>query len=817
MYKIIMKRLVFIVFLLSFCGVVGAQTIMSDNAVANFIQQEMRAGVSQAQIITKLVQRGVTIEQIRKVAKVYGRELRNGVPINEKETDAMSGQYGVNDDAFSVQDVNVGRVATQTDYEYADDSLSIYDFQLFMDNVDEKRVFGRNIFNNKRLSFEPNMNIATPQSYVLGPGDQVVINISGDSQRSMQLSVSPEGSITVPEYGLIYVSGMTVASANAKVKATIGSHYSGSEVKLSVGQTRTILVNVMGEVVTPGTYHLSAFSSVFHALYAAGGINELGTLRNVHVYRGGKLLTVVDIYEYILNGRLAGNVTLQDDDVIQVGPYDCLVEITGNVKRPMYYEMRSDESVSTLLKYSGGFTGDAYNKSIRLRRQNGDRYTVYNIGEFDLSSFHVADGDRVEVDAILDRYDNIVEVKGAVFRPGVYRLGDDVTSVRTLIEKADGLTEDAFAVRGVIRRLKEDRFYKTVPVDIVGIMNGTVADIPLMNEDVLFVPTVTDAQKQRVLTISGEVMNPGDYEYADNTAIEDLILQAGGLTDAASIAKVDVSRRIVDNTSTCSNQVLAETFTLDLKNGFVVGEHEKFVLEPYDVVYVRRSPGFQTPRNITVQGEVTFPGTYTLYKKNQRLSDAIKEAGGVSDDAFVKGARLERIMNEEERDRRDFLVKQLSRQMNDKDTFNISKIEMSNKYTVGIYLDKALEKPGSAYDVVLREGDVIIVPEYNATVKVSGDVMFPNTVSYMEGKKSHWYVNQSGGWGSRAKKSKMWVVYQNGTMAVGKKAKIEPGCEIIVPSKPQRNGMSWTQWLPIGSTVTSMAAMIATLVNVLKK
>lgn len=811
-----MRRLIIIVtWLVAFCGTICAQG-MSDNAVVAFVRQEMKLGTPQSQIVTKLVQRGVQVDQIRRVIRAHGG---TGVAVTESGETTVTEHLRANSDGSSVQDLNTGRVSTTEDYGKSnDDSPLDPDSQMPSDNTRGKHIFGRNIFNNRRLSFEPNVNIPTPPTYVLGPGDHVVINVSGDSQRSMQLAISPEGTITVPGYGLIYISGMTVASANAKVRSTIGSHYSGSEVKLSVGQTRTILINVMGEVATPGTYHLSAFSTVFHALYAAGGINRLGTLRNVQVFREGKLLTVVDIYEYILNGRLAGNVTLQDEDVIQVGPYDCLVGISGNVKRPMYYEMRNNESVSTLLKYAGGFTGDAYNKTVRLMRQTGERYAVYNIDEFEMSSFQVADGDNVEVDAILNRFDSVVEVKGAVFRPGLYRLGEDVSTVRTLIEKAEGLTEDAFAVRGVIRRMKEDRLYKTVPVDIEGIMNGTVADVPLMNEDVLFIPTITEAQKQRTVTVAGEVMNPGRYEYADNTTIEDLILQAGGLTDAASIAKVDVSRRIVDNTSTSSNRVLAETYTLDLLDGFVTGEHAGFVLQPYDIVYVRRSPGFQTPKNIRVDGEITFPGSYTLFKKNQRLSDAIKAAGGVTDDAYIKGARLERRMNEEEADRRRFLIRQLRRQANEKDTFNIAKLELSSKYTVGIYLDKALANPGSDYDVVLREGDEIVIPEYNGTVKVGGDVMYPNTVSYMDGKNAKWYINQSGGWGHRAKKRKMWVVYQNGTMAVGKRAKIEPGCEIIVPTKHQKHStMTWAQWLPIGTSVTSMAAMVATLINALDK
>lgn len=341
-----------------------------------------------------------------------------------------------------------------------------------------KRIFGHDIFRRGGISFEPNMNIATPQNYVLGPGDQVIVDIYGASQKTLQLTVSPEGEITVPGYGPIYVQGLSVASAQAKIRSTVGARYSSSNLKVSLGNTRTIMVNIMGEVSSPGTYHLSAFSTVFHALYMAGGIKNTGTLRNVKVYRNGNLVTIVDIYEYILNGRLAGNIRLQEGDVIQVGLYDCLVGITGNVKRPMFYEMRKNESVATLLKYAGGFTGDAYRKMVHLTRQTGERYTVYNIDEFEMTSFQVDDGDAVVVDGMLNRYENMVEIKGAVFRPGKYQLGKDVTSVRTLLKSAEGVTEDAMTNRGVLHRLKADRSLEVIAVDIKGILAGTSPRYP---------------------------------------------------------------------------------------------------------------------------------------------------------------------------------------------------------------------------------------------------------------------------------------------------------------------------------------------------
>jgi protein involved in polysaccharide export with SLBB domain len=658
------------------------------------------------------------------------------------------------------------------------------------------------------------MNIATPQNYLVGPGDQIIVDVYGASQRTVSETVSPDGTITIPGYGPIQLAGLSVSAAKEKLRSTLGSRYASSRINMTVGQTRSILINVMGEVKVPGTYTLSAFATVFHALYMAGGINDLGTLRNIKVFRGGHQISTVDIYDYILNGRMTGNVRLQDNDVIIVGPYDALVEIEGNVKRPMFYEMRKNESVSTLLKYAGGFSGNAYKKSVRLLRKTGRLKSVYNVEEFDMSSFQVDDGDVVSVDSILDRYENMVEVKGAIFRPGLYQLGNEINSVRSLIQHAEGVTEDAFTNRGVMHRLKEDRTLEVIPVDVKGILAGTSPDIPLKNEDVLFIPTQSDLQQQRTLTIHGEVMYPGPYQYADNETLEDLILQAGGLTDAASTAKVDVSRRIVDPKATTSSKFIAKTYSFSLKDGFVIDGTPGFVLEPYDEVYVRRSPGYQAQRNITVSGEVLFEGEQTLSSKTQRLTDAIKAAGGVTPEAYVKGARLERRLNDDERARRSFLLKQLQSQISGSDSVAMNQLDLGDTYTVGIYLDKALENPGSEYDVVLREGDNLIVPEYNGTVKISGNVMYPNTVVYHAGKNYKYYINQAGGYGNHAKKTKTWVIYQNGTMAqVGHGAKIEPGCEIVVPTKPKSDPARTQQWISIAQSVFSMAAMVTILIK----
>ena len=815
-----MKKYVVFFLMLLCCTIANAQ--MSDQQVIKFIQQEVQAGTSQAQIVTKLMQKGVKIDQIRRLRQQYDKQIkaRGASGAADAAVAAVDSRMRSNGTGEKAQNVVVGKEGStqaqlqqEADIQYAEIQQNINQHVDGEVGEAKLKVFGRDIFNNKLLSFEPNMNIATPQNYVLGPGDQVIVDIYGASQKSEQLTVSPDGDITVPGYGPIHVAGLSVGSAQGKIRSTLGSRYASSTLKLSLGQTRSLMVNVMGEVKAPGTYTLSAFATVFHALYMAGGINDLGTLRDIKVYRGGKLVTVVDVYEYILNGRLAGNIRLQENDVIVVGPYDCLVGIQGNVKRPMFYEMRPNESVSQIVKYAGGFTGDAYTKAVRLVRKSGERYSVHTVEEFDMSSFKLTDGDNITVDGMINRYENMVEVKGAVFRAGQFELGKQITTVRSLIEAAGGLTEDAFTARSVLYRLRDDRTLETHPLDIAGIMAGTVADVPLQNEDVLFIATQSERIAERTLTITGEVMSPGTFEFAENTTIEDLIIMAGGLTDQASLAKVDVSRRIRDPRATVKTKDISKTYTFELKDGLVMDGGSGFLLEPFDIVHVRRSPAYSTARNITVTGEVNYEGAFTLPTKNLRLSDAVQMAGGVTPDAYARGARLLRQMSEEERVRQQATLNALRSILSERgDSIDYGSLQLGDTYTVGIQLDKALEQPGGDFDIVLREGDQLFVPEYNATVKISGDVFFPNTVSFTSGKNYKYYVDQAGGFGNRAKKSKTFIVYQNGTIGVASKgAKPEPGCEIIVPSKKRRNPLNLAGLVSVGTSLASLAAMVVAI------
>ena len=848
------------IFLLFFSLTLSAQS-MSDDQVMKYIIKEHNAGTSQAQIVSKLVAKGVDINQIRRIRKKYEKEIQgkslgavadktvddagqmmrknNGddkkfSQVNPEETDKDFDYYY---DKNRSKNMSLGKSNSRKnrsrnrndyndydyDYDYEEDAET--DDRLYKNTSENRemlfngnRVFGRDIFNNTSLTFEPAMNIATPQNYVIGPGDNIKLDIYGASQKSDVYIVSPDGDITVEGFGPIHVSGMSVSRAQAHIRSTLGSRYSSSSIKIGLGQTRTITINVMGEVQAPGTYTLSAFASVFHALYMAGGISELGTLRNIKVFRRGSLVTVVDVYDYILNGKLTGNVRLQDNDVIVVGTYDAMVSIKGKVKRPMYYEMKKTESLASLLNYAGGFSSDAYKKMVRVIRNGDTKRKVFNVGEFDFSSFKVQNGDSVGVDSIIARYENMVEVKGAVFRPGMYQLGGDITTVKNLLEQCDGVLEDAITTRGVMHRMNPNRTLSVIPVDIAGILAGTSPDIPLQNEDVLFVPSNNDQLTERTITIHGEVMYPGEYRYADNETLEDFVLQAGGLKESASTVKVDVSRRIVDNKAIESNGITAENFSFSLKEGFVIDGEPGFILKPYDEVYVRKSPGYQTQQNVYIEGEINFPGTYAMSKRESRLSDLVKAAGGVNALAYVKGARLERKITPEERIRMQQVVDVVEHQTVSDDSLDLKKVDFGDIYYVGIQLDKALEAPGSDYDLVMREGDRIIVPEYNNTVTISGNVLYPNTVAYKKGKKASYYINQAGGFGNRARKRSAFIVHMNGTVnQVGEGERPTPGCQIIIPSKQKMDPAKVTMWLGIGSTTAAIATALATVANLIKK
>lgn len=844
-----MKRFATLIASVMVCATMSwAQSGMTDNQVMDYVIEQNAKGVSRQQIVTQLMQRGVTIDQIRRIQKKYQKQIKNGglgaddITAGSKEMKTrMREQNGEKREEqkkldkqkasqFRVKDTKKKNQIQRHTYNEEDadyvemdeamdfmmpDSLKYFDDE-FTKNKEKRKIFGHDVFNNKNLTFESSMNLATPQNYTLGPGDVVNVDVWGASQETVSETISPDGTITIEGIGVIQLGGLSVGQAKARLKRVLGPRYQGSNIDLTVGQTRTITVSVMGEVKMPGTFTMSAFATVYNALYMAGGPNEIGTLRNVKVYRKGKLISNVDVYDFLLNGKLSGDVRLQDNDVITVSPYESLVNITGKVKRPMFYEMKKSESAATLLKYAGGFTGDAYTKAIRINRKAGAGYSVFSVGEFDMNSFKLMDEDSVSVDSTLARYQNMVEIKGAIFRPGMYHVGGDISTVKALVEAAAGLTEGAIGQHAVMHRMKVDRTLEVQSLDINGILEGTMPDVPLRNEDVIYIASRDENETLRTVSINGEVHYPGTYKYADNETIEDLIIQAGGPTEAASLVKVDVARRLTNPNATESDDQIAQTFSFKLTPDFAIQGQPDFTLQPFDEVYVRRSPNYTEQQNVTIEGEVQFEGTYALSNKGQRLSELLKQAGGLTKRAYPEGTKLLRLMTADERDQMETMLRTAQRNSGN-DSIDIRKLMTNASYPVGIEMDKALENPGSEDDPILREGDRIIVPRYDGTVKINGEVLYPNTVRFKEGKNAKYYIDLAGGTTSTAKESQTIIIYMNGMVAkADRKHKPRPGCQIVVPTKRKGRTMGLAEWLTIGSSTASIATMIATIANLVK-
>lgn len=847
-----MKKMLLAIGLAMCAGMVSAQS-MSDDQVVEYVKKEQAKGQSQQQIVTKLFQKGVTREQLRRIRKKYDAEKnalgasdlsgKNAGKSNERlrqqrqedgERYQKQNQYMVHPQ-YRVLNRNYGtkseRMQELNDEIGFMDIDSLIYYQNYFKN--ENEVFGRNIFNNQMLTFQPNMNMATPSNYSLGAGDEVVIDVWGASQQTFTETISPDGVIVIEGVGPCQIGGMSVNEATAYLRSRLGKFYSDCNIQLSLGSTRSIQVQVMGEVNVPGTYTLSSLSSAFNALYAAGGVSDIGTLRDIKVYRDGRQLASIDVYDLLLNGKSKGNVILADNDIIVVGPYDALVEIRGKVKRPMFYEMKKNESLSTLLGYSGGFTGDAYKKNMRVTRKNGSEYSIHTVGEFDWNSFTMDDGDSVYVDSVIARYSNMVEIRGAVFHAGMFQMDGSINTVRELVRAAEGLREDAFTARAVMHRQKDDLSLEVLPVDIKGVMDGTVADIPLRKNDVLFIPSKTDMDGDRTLNISGEVNYPGLYVYADNTSLEDLVLQAGGLTEAASTVKVDVYRRINDADAIEDNNELTETYTFALKDGFVIDGEPGFILEPFDQVVVRRSPTYTEQKNVSVTGAVNFSGYYAMTNKNYRLTDLVKAAGGLSSLAYSKGARLERRMTEDERKQQEASLRaaQISlyeeAMQNEGKNYDLQradsllqmKLDVGTTFPVAINLEAALKNPGSIDDLQLREGDRLVVPQYSSTVKISGDVMHPVSMNYKKGESLKYYIKHAGGYGDNARKSRVYAIYMNGTVELishSSSKAVQPGCTIVVPSKNKKNKMTTAEYAAMGTSAASIATMMVTIANILK-
>ena len=797
------KFLSFLVFSLFLTTNISAQK-MSDEQVVEYVKTATAAGKPQKQIMTELAAKGVTRAQAERIKKRYEEQQAAGQNMNAAEKNRMRYTEQPEDLDFYVENLT--------------DSISTR-------QKAEKDIFGRNIFNNKNLTFAPSQNLATPANYKLGPGDEVIIDIWGANENTIRQTISPDGYISVENLGLVFLNGKTIKEADNYLRKELNKIYSGiteenptSEIKVTLGQIRTIQINVMGEVELPGTYALSSLSTVFHALYKAGGVNELGSLRNIQLMRNGQKVATVDVYEFMLKGKTLSDIRLQEGDVIIVPPYELLTHIEGKVKRPMYYEMKTGETVKSLIEYAGNFTGDAYTKNVRITRQNGREFQIYTVDDIDYSVFKLMDGDSLTVSAMLKRFENKLEIKGAVFRPGIYQYSGQLNTIKQLVAKAEGVTGDAFMGRAVLHREREDLTKEIIQVDLKGILSGTKPDIALQRNDELYIPSIHDLQDIGTISIFGEVARPGEFPFAENATLEDMIIQAGGLKESASTVRVDVSRRIKNSKGTETPNEIGEMFHFALKEGFVIDGESGFKLKPYDQIFVRKSPAYQPQINVKVNGEILYEGTYALTQKTERLSDLVQKAGGVTPYAYIKGARLVRRINAEERMRMQSVLDMAENTAEGSDSIDLKKLDLGNVYYVGIDLEKALAKPKSDADLVLREGDELIIPEFNNTVRISGAVMYPNTVSYANNKSLSYYIEQAGGYGTLAKKSKAYIVYMNGQV---KKARshsssiIEPGCEIIVPSK-EKNPHKLQNILSIATTSASLATMIASIANILK-
>lgn len=776
---------------------------MSDDAVVAYVKEGMASGKSQNELVKELAARGVTRAQAERLKERLEKE-QSGRTEAIRTVGAQERMRRTND---SFSDVDL--VLT--------DSLDTTDSEELITPL----VFGRNIFTNRNLTFAPSMNIPTPANYKLGPGDEVIVDIWGTNQATIRQTISPEGTINVQDIGLVNLNGMTVKEADAYMRRMLGRIYSvygddaASEIKLTLGNIRTIQVNMMGEVAVPGTYYVSSFSNIYHALHRAGGVSNLGSLREIHLMRKGKKISTIDVYEFILKGKSFDDITLEEGDIVIVPTYKALVDISGNVKRPMFYELKENETVADLLDYAGGFSGDAFKNNLRLIRQNGREYKVFTINQSDYPFFALMDGDALAVGAMLDRFENRIEIKGAVFRPGVYELGNEISTVRQLVEKAEGIKGDAFTNRALLQREKEDLTLETQALDIAGILNGTAPDVSLRKNDILYIASIHELNDLGYIEVFGEVAKPGQFVFAENTTLEDIIMQAGGLLESASTVKVDVSRRVKNSESMETTDTLSYNYSFALKDGFVIDGEPNFVLQPYDQIYVRRSPGYQEQRHVHIHGRVLFAGDYALSGANERISELIKRAGGLTKEAYVRGARLSRLITMEDRMRMEATIDILN---NAKDSINTNNIDFGDRYYVGINLEEIMANPGSEADVVLQEGDVIYVPEYQNTVKITGNVLYPNTVTYKKNMRVKDYVEMAGGYGFEAKKSRAFIIYMNGTVAKAKKRSskvVEPGCEIIIPQKRKGKG-NLQEILSVATTSASIATMVASITNLIR-
>ena len=771
---------------------------MSDQQVIDELRRYQNSGLSQEQIATEMVRKGVSPTQLQR----------------------LRSQYNVTEGAQES-----GRTDMQNQLGQFRNDMDISEIPVIPQDAtpQEDKVYGETLFQRENLTFAPNMNMPTPANYVLGAGDEIIIDVWGDSELNVQYKIAPDGHITVPGLGRIQLSGMNVDQAESRIRTQFSTIYSDLDssqphtfLAISVGNVRTIKVNVMGEVRSPGTYTLSSFASAFHALYTAGGTTNIGSLRNIRIFRSGRQMADIDLYEYLIKGNNMEDITLQDGDIVMVEPHGILAQAKGEVRRPMWYEIKPHETLQDLIRYAGGFSENAFKGTITLQRSGDAEREVYTLSEAEYPVFQLHDGDKIQVDSILSRFTNMVEISGSVYRPGKYALSDRISTVRDLIEIAQGTTGDAYLQRALLYRENDDLTRSMRSFNLDALLSNQISDVELKRNDLIHIPSILALDDNLTVFIGGEVHNPATYPYAENMHVEDIILRAGGLTEAASTARIDVYRRIKNPSGTTITENTSTVHTFSLLDGEIVSNNPDFVLEPFDQIIIRRSPGYEEQQLVTIEGEVLFKGSYSKITKDERLSSLINRSGGLTPYAYTKGARLSRRLTPEEQQKVRESI-QIKAQVDRLNTDSLLMEEINNEniatHYVGIDLEKALKNPGGPEDIILREGDVLNVPEYNELIKISGAVLYPNMVTYKKNKKISYYINQAGGYSRLAMKGKPFVVYMNGEVSSGRWARVEPGCEIIVPEKPEREPLNMQGILGLGTSIASIALLISNLVR----
>jgi len=684
-----------------------------------------------------------------------------------------------------------------------------------------KKIFGFQLFNSDRLTFEPAVNIPVPHSYILGIGDQITINVWGASQTTYQLKVDKNGNVIIPDVGPVAVAGNSFDRAKNLIRQKLSAIYSGMAdeapntwAEVSMGTIRSIKVNVIGEINVPGTYTLPATASAFNALYLSGGPNEFGSFREIRLIRDGQTIKVIDVYDYIINGDPSADVQLRDQDILYVPTYKNRVETVGEIKRKALFEVKGNETLADLLRFAGGFTENAYANSLTITRNSDKGKEIKTVQNDQFGAFTLLNGDVVRTDTMINRYSNRVSIHGAVFHPGNYEWNEGM-KLSQLINKADGVKENAFLNRGIIARLNENHTFDNISFNLQNILKGN-EDLSLQNEDSVIIRSIFDMREAYTVSITGQVQKPQQFDYRDNMTLGDLIFMAGGLLENADITSVELSRRLTYDEAAQVSEKLNKIFMFKIdRNLNLTTEDAAFKLEPFDEVFVRRAPGFRAQGVVTVNGEVTYAGAYSISDKNERISDVIKRAGGIIPGAYAQGATLmrERQLSDAELQMRKELMK--------KDSLLADSLDAKQIFAVGIELEEILANPGTSIDLLVQPGDIINIPRELQIIKVSGSVLNPIAMTYDKKLNLKEYISRAGGYSETAKKSRTYVIYPNGT-SVAKRGflasspKVVPGSEIVVPAKPERKDDSTMKWISIGSTVTSLAIAIATLVNISK-